>query len=85
MFYVLGSRPLATTTADTNAVDNVALLGLVSETASLVGARRAAGTMDDLELAKLLMHSQLSSTSTSMETHASLQNRWFIPPSTARC
>ena len=61
--YILGHRPLATSTADANAVDNVALLGLVSETTGLVGARRAAGTVDDLELAKLLMHSQLCSTS----------------------
>jgi hypothetical protein len=61
--YILRSGPLATSTADANAVDNVTLLGLVAETAGLVGARRAAGTVDDLELAKLLMHSQLSSTS----------------------
>ena len=61
--YALGSGPLATSTADADAVDNVTLLGLVTETAGLVGARRAAGTVDDLELAELLMHSQLCSTS----------------------
>jgi hypothetical protein len=57
--YVLGSGPLAATAADTDAVDNVALLGLVTETAGLVGARRTAGAVDDLQLAKLSMHSQL--------------------------
>ena len=56
---VLGSGPLATTAADTDAVDNVTLLGLVSKTAGLVGARGAAGAVDDLQLAKLSMHSQL--------------------------
>lgn len=61
--YVLGNGPLATSTANADAVDNVALLGLVTEAAGLVGARRAAGTVNDLELAKLLMHSQLCSTS----------------------
>ena len=61
--HLLGNGPLATSTANTDTVDNVALLGLISETAGLVGTRRAAGTVDDLELAKLLMHSQLCSTS----------------------
>lgn len=60
---VLGGGPLATTAADTDAVDNVALLGLVSEAAGLVGARWAAGAVDDLQLAKLSMHSQQCSTS----------------------
>jgi hypothetical protein len=69
--YVLGGGPLATSTADTAAVDNVTLLGLVPETASLVGARGTAGAVDDLELAKLLMHSQLCSTSTPRETGVS--------------
>jgi len=49
----LGRGPLATTTADTNAVDDITLLGLVPETASLVRTGRAASTVDDLELAKL--------------------------------
>lgn len=57
--YVLGSGPLAATAADTAAVDNVTLLGLVTETAGLVGARGTAGAVDDLQLAKLSMHSQL--------------------------
>jgi hypothetical protein len=49
----LGSRSLATTTADTNAVDNVALLGLVTKTAGFVRARRTGRTVDNVELAKL--------------------------------
>jgi len=44
----LGDRPLAASTADADAVDNVSLLGLVSETTRLVGARGAGGTMADL-------------------------------------
>jgi hypothetical protein len=59
---VLGRGPLAATAADADAVDNVALLGLVSQAASLIRAGRAAGAVDDLQLAKLLMHSQQSST-----------------------
>jgi hypothetical protein len=78
--YVLGSGPLATSTADTAAVDNVTLLGLVSETAGLVGTRGAAGAVDDLELAKLSMYSQQSSTSTPIETLGSQD--LIIPPST---
>ena len=49
----LGNRSLAATAADTDAVDDIALLGLVSETASLVGARRAGGAVDDVQLTKL--------------------------------
>jgi len=49
----LGSGPLATTTADTHAVDDITLLGLVAEAASLVGARGARGAVDDVQLAKL--------------------------------
>ena len=49
----LGHRSLAATTADTHAVDDIALLGLVSEAASLVGTRRAGGAVDDVQLAKL--------------------------------
>jgi hypothetical protein len=59
---VLGRGLLAATATDTDAVDNVALLGLVSEAASLIWARGAAGTVDDLQLTKLLMHSQQCST-----------------------
>lgn len=49
----LGSGPLASSTADTDTVDNVALLGLVAETAGLVGARWAGSTVDHIELTKL--------------------------------
>ena len=49
----LGHGALATTTADTDSVDNVALLGLVTETAGLVGARRARSAVDDVQLTKL--------------------------------
>ena len=59
MKHLLGSLPLATSTADADAVDNVTLLGLVSEAASLIRARGAAGAVNDLQLAKLSMHSQL--------------------------
>lgn len=34
----LGHWPLATSTADSNAVDDIALFGLVAETARFVGA-----------------------------------------------
>lgn len=49
----LGNGPLAATAADAHAVDDVALLGLVTETAGLVGARGARGTVDNVELTKL--------------------------------
>lgn len=49
----LGNWLLASTTADTDAVDNVALLGLVTQTASLVGARWAGRAVNDIQLAKL--------------------------------
>lgn len=49
----LGHRSLAATTADAHTVDNIALLGLVTEAAGLVGARRARGTVDNVQLAKL--------------------------------
>lgn len=80
--YVLGRGPLAASAADTDAVDNVALLGLVSEAASLVGAGGAAGAVDDLQLAELSMHSQQSSTSTPMGTAMCNPEGFFIPPST---
>lgn len=44
---------LAATAADTDAVDDIALLGLVAETAGLVGARRAGSAVDDVQLAEL--------------------------------
>ena len=49
----LGDWLLAVTTADTDAVDNIALLGLVSEAASLVRARGAGCTVDDVQLTVL--------------------------------
>jgi len=48
-----GDRPLATSTADTDAVDDVSLLGLVSEAAGLVRARGAGGTVADLQVPQL--------------------------------
>jgi hypothetical protein len=50
----LGGRALAATAADAHAVDNVALLSLVTQTASLVRARRARSTVDDVELTELI-------------------------------
>jgi hypothetical protein len=49
----LASGRLTATAADTDAVDDVALLGLVTKTASLVGAGGARSTVDGVELAKL--------------------------------
>ena len=44
---------LAVTAADTDAVDHVALLGLVAEAASLVGAGGTGRAVDDVQLAVL--------------------------------
>ena len=49
----LGSRALAATTADTHAVDDIALLGLVAEAAGLVGAAGPRSAVDDVQLAEL--------------------------------
>lgn len=49
----LGDRALAATTTDTDTVDHVALLGLVTKTASLVGARRTGSAVDNIELTEL--------------------------------
>ena len=49
----LGNRLLATTTADADTVDDVSLLGLVSQTTGLIGARRAGSAVDDVQLAVL--------------------------------
>lgn len=49
----LGHRPLAATAADADTVDDIALLGLVTEAASLVGARGARGAVDDVQLTEL--------------------------------
>lgn len=46
MELTLGHWSLATSTADTNAVDNISLLGLVSQSAGLVRARRTRRTVD---------------------------------------
>ena len=49
----LGGLFLAVTPADTDTVDNVALLGLVAEAAGPVGAGGAGGTVDHVELTVL--------------------------------
>lgn len=49
----LGCLTLATSTADTHAVDNITLLGLVTQAAGLVGARWAGSAVDDSELSEL--------------------------------
>lgn len=49
----LGHGSLATTTSDADAVDDIALLGLVAETAGLVGARRAGSAVNDIQLTEL--------------------------------
>ena len=79
---VLGHRLLAASTADAATVDNVALLGLVTQTTGLIGTRGTAGTVDDFQLAKLLMHSQQCSTS-NINWESSSRRCKFIPPSTA--
>jgi hypothetical protein len=43
----------AVTPAHTNAVDDIALLGLVTESASLVGTRRTRCTVDHIKLSVL--------------------------------
>lgn len=64
----LGGRALAATAADAGTVDNVALLGLVAQTASLVGTAGARGAVDDVQLAELY-ESTLSKCSTSTPRH----------------
>jgi len=49
----LGHRLLAATTAHTNAVDDISLLGLVSETARLVRSGWARSAVDNVELTEL--------------------------------
>jgi hypothetical protein len=46
----LGNGSLATTTTNTDTVDNVTLLGLVTQTTGLVGAGRTRGTVNDVQL-----------------------------------
>jgi hypothetical protein len=55
----LRHRLLASTSPHTHTVDDISLLRLVSQTASLVRARWAGSAVDDVELAELeLMYSQ---------------------------
>ena len=49
----LGDLLLAVTPPDTDTVDNVALLGLVAQPASLVRARGTGSTVDDVQLTVL--------------------------------
>lgn len=50
---------LSTTTTDTDTIDNIALLGLVTQTASLVGTRWTRCAVDDVQLSELYFtHSQ---------------------------
>lgn len=49
----LGDGLLATTTADADTVDDIALLGLVTETAGLVGAAGTGSPVDDVQLTEL--------------------------------
>lgn len=57
----LGDGLLAVAAADTDAVDNVALLSLVSEAAGLVGARWARSAMDDVQLTELPAPGEIAS------------------------
>jgi hypothetical protein len=56
-FLTIGSTlwhwPLATSTADTDTVDNIALLGLVTQTACLIRTRWTGSTVDDVQLSEL--------------------------------
>lgn len=49
----LWHRSLAASTADSGAVDNIALLGLVTQAAGLVGARWARSAVDNVQLTEL--------------------------------
>ena len=49
----LGDWPLATSSADTDTIDDIALLSLIAEAASFVRSRRTRGTVNDVQLAKL--------------------------------
>lgn len=49
----LGDGLLAATAADAHAVDDIALLGLVAETAGLVRAAGPRGAVDNVQLAEL--------------------------------
>ena len=56
----LGDLFLAVTPADTDTVDDIALLGLVAKTAGLVGARWTRSTVDDVQLTVLPAPAQKS-------------------------
>jgi hypothetical protein len=49
----LGDRLLSVSSSDSDSVDNVALLGLVAQSSSLVGSRRSGCSVDDGELSVL--------------------------------
>jgi hypothetical protein len=49
--HTLGNGLLAVTTANTDTIDDIALLGFVSETPGLVRSRWAGSTVDDVQLA----------------------------------
>jgi hypothetical protein len=49
----LGNWALATSAANSDTVDNIALLGFVTKTASLVGTRWAGCAVDDVQLSEL--------------------------------
>lgn len=49
----LGDVFLAVTAANTHAVDDIALLSLVAQSASLVGTGGTGGAVDDVQLAEL--------------------------------
>ena len=49
----LGNGLLAATTTNADAVDDIALLGLVSEAAGLVGTAGTRSPVDDVQLTKL--------------------------------
>lgn len=54
----LGGGSLTVTATNTDTVDNITLLGLVAETTSLIGTRRAGSTVDDIQLS-IKLFSQL--------------------------
>lgn len=49
----LRGRALAASASHANTVDDISLLGLVTETAGLVGAGWAGSAVDDIELTEL--------------------------------
>lgn len=49
----LGDGLLAATTTDADAIDDIALLGLVAETAGLVQTRGAGRAVNDVQLSEL--------------------------------